>query len=252
MIVLRVIVNALIMAGELAAVAAIAWLGWQYPYPFAAGTAVVAFLLGMHLDYERLKHEYPFYFEGRRPSYLIGLRILSLGDSTIKAIIAGLVALLTFSGNDDERRFIIAICFAVAVYAGVSLLRRLSISFNANPARWGFFRLSVPLGLVFSSAVAFAAALEYVKTATLTDIGRQLVFDMPVRPSIDQISDLLFNLMQYIDSVIATLLATFMPAEWAQVASLVISVNVLTGFIVALYALIIAEVVRWIERRSNF
>ncbi len=252
MIVLRVIVNALIMAAELAAVAGVAWIGWQYPYAFAAGTAVLAFLLGTHLDYLRLKHEYPFYFDGRQPAFLIGLRILSLGDSTIKAIIAGLVALLTFSGTNDERRFIIAICFAVAVYAGASLLRRLSISLGANPARWGYFRLSVPLGLIFSSAVAFAAALQYIKTATLTDIGRQLVFDMPVRPSIDHISDLLFNLMQYIDSVIATLLATVMPPDWAQVASLVISVNVLTGFIVALYALIIAEAVRWIERRSSF
>ncbi|MBU2582613.1 MAG: hypothetical protein KJ622_12925 [Alphaproteobacteria bacterium] len=249
MIVLRVIVNALIMAAELGAIAAVAWIGWQFPYWFAAATATLALLLGLNLDYLRLKHEYPFYFEGSQPRFLIGLRALATGDSIIKAIVAGLVALLTFSGSDDERRLIIAICFAVAVFAGTSLLRRLSMTFGASPARWGFFRLAVPLGLVFSTGVAVAAAFQYVKTATLTDIGRQLVFDMPARPSIEQVSDLLFNLKQYVDSVIATLLTTIMPADWAQVASLVISVNVLTGFIVALYALVVAESVRWIERR---
>ncbi|MCH9807345.1 MAG: hypothetical protein K0U74_06420 [Alphaproteobacteria bacterium] len=249
MIVLRVIVNALIMAGEISAVAGLAWLGWQQPYVFAALTALLAFLLGLHLDYQRLKHEYPFYFNSERPRFLIGLRIVSLGDSIVKGLVAGLVALITFSGTDDDRRFIVAVVFAVAVYAGASLLRRLSISFGAKPAHWGFFRLAVPMGLIFSGGIALAAAMDYVKVATLTDIGRQLVFDMPAKPSIEHVSDLLFSLKQYIDSVIATLLANLIPLDWAQILSLIISVNVLTGFIVALYALIIAEAVRWAERR---
>jgi hypothetical protein len=249
MIVLRVIVNAVLMAAEIAAIAGLAWLGWQHPYAFAIATGLVAFGLGIHLDYERLKHEYPFYFESDRPKYLWGLRIVSLGDSFVKGLIAALVALLTFAGNDDERRLIAAVVFAVAVYAGASILRRLSISFGAKPAHWGFFRLAVPMGLVFSGGIAVAAAMDYIKVATLTDIGRQLVFDMPAKPNIEQVSDLLFSLKQYIDSVIATLLANLMPTDWAQILSLIISVNVLTGFIVALYALIIAEAVRWAERR---
>ncbi len=249
MIVLRVAVNALIMAAELAAIAAIAWAGWKYPYAFAAATALFAFALGLHLDYARLKHEYPFYFDAERPRFLFGLRALACGDSLLKGLVAGLVALLTFAGNDDERRFAVAVCFAAAIYAGTSVLRRLSITFGAKPARWGFFRLAVPLGLVFSCAVAFAAALGHVKVPTLVDVGRQLVFDMPAKPSIEQVSDLIFNLKQYIDSVIATLLSTLMPLEWAQVLSLIFSVNVLTGFIVAIYALALAEAVRWVERR---
>ena len=252
MIVLRVIVNALIMAAEFVAVAAVAWVGWQYPYAFAAATGVIAFCLGIYLHYEHLKYEYPFYFEGSRPPLLFVLRLIALGDSIIGAMVAALVALLTFSGTDDDRRFIVAICFAVAVYAGTSLLRRLSISLGAKQARWGFFRLALPLGLVFSTGVALAASLGHVKTASLSDIGRQLVFDLPAKPSIEQISDLLFNLKQYIDSVIAALLANLMPIEWAQVLSLVVSVNVFTGFIVAIYALMIAEAVRSGERRATF
>jgi hypothetical protein len=249
MIVLRVAVNALIMAAELAAIAATAWAGWKYPYLFAAATALIAFALGLHLDYARLKHEYPFYFNRERPRYLIGLRALASGDSLLKGLVAGLVALLTFAGNDDGRRLAVALCFAVAIYTGTSVLRRLSITFGARPARWGFFRLAVPMGLVFSCAVAFAAAMGQVKIPTLIDVGRQLVFDLPTKPTIEQVSDLIFNLKQYIDGVIATLLSTLMPLEWAQVLSLVLSVNVLTGFIVAIYALILAEAVRWVEQR---
>ncbi len=248
MIVLRVIINALIMAAELAAVIAAAWLGWQYPYLFAALSAALALVLGIQLDFARLRHEYPFYFDVAAPRFLFGLRLFALGDSVIKSLVAGLVALLTFSGTDDDRRFVTAVCFAVALYAGTSLLRRLSISLNARPARWGFFRLAVPLGLVFSCGVALAASLQYVKVATLTDIGRQLVFEMPARPSIEQVSDLLFSLKQYIDGVIATLLAQVMPVEWAQIVGLAISVNVLTGFVVAIYAVVIASSVRATEK----
>lgn len=248
MIFVRVIINAAIMAAELAAVLAAAWLGWQHPYIFAAASAGLALILGSQLDYARLRHEYPFYFEAERPRYLWGLRLYALGDSVIKALVAGLVALLTFSGTDDGRRFVTAVCFAVALYVGISMLRRLSISLEARPARWGFFRLAVPLGLVFSCGIALAAALDYLKVATLTDIGRQLVFEMPARPSIEQVSDLLFSLKQYIDGVIAALLAQLMPLEWAQILGLIISVNVLTGFVVAIYAVLIASLVRGAEK----
>ncbi|MEQ8825707.1 MAG: hypothetical protein RIC14_15180 [Filomicrobium sp.] len=252
MIVLRVVVNALIMAIEFAAVAGIAWLGWKYPFEFAGATAVIAFLLGAYLHYEHLKFEYPFYFEGRRTPYLIVLRLISLGESIVGGLVAGLVALITFSGADDERRMAVAVCFAVAVFAGSSLLRRMSISLGAIPARWGFFRLAVPLGLVFSCGIAFAASLGYIRNVTLSDIGRQLVFEIPTKPNIDQVSDLLFNLKLYIDGVVASLLANLMTLEWAQILSLIISVNVLTGFIVAVYTVLIAEAVRWLERRSQF
>lgn len=252
MIVLRVVVNALIMAAEFAAVVGIAWLGWQYPYVFAGVTAVIAFLLGSHLHYEHFKFEFPFYFEGQTTPYLFILRLVALAESILSGVVVGLVALLTFSGADDDRRLAVAVCFGVAVFAGSSILRRLSISFGAIPARWGFFRLAVPLGFLFSCGIALAASLGYLKNVTLSDIGRQLVFEIPSKPNIDQLSDLLFNLKLYIDGVVASLLSNLMSVEWAQIVGLIISVNVLAGFIVAVYAVLIAESVRWLERSSRF
>ncbi len=248
MVVLRVVVNALLMAAEIAAVAALGWLGHTHPYLFAALTGLTAFALGVHLDYVRLRHEYPFYFDRGEPRFLFGLRLLALGDSLLKGLMAGLIALLTFSGTDQGRTYFIAIVFAVALYFGVSLLRRLSHSFGARPARWGFFRLAVPLGFVFSCGVALVAALGHIKVPTIYDLGRQIVFEMPERPGVDAASDLLFNLKQYVDSMIATLLSGLLPANWAQIIGLILSVNVLTGFVIAVYAVVIAQSVVSLER----
>lgn len=252
MIVLRVLVNAVIMGLELAAVIGAAWLGAHHPAWFAALTGFIALAIGLHLDHARLRHEYPFYFESKTPRFAMGLRLVAAGDSLLKGVAAGLIALLTFSGNDPERTFYVAIVFGVATYFGVSVLRRLSLSLGARPARWGFFRLAVPMGFIFSSGLALLASLDLIKVPTLYELGRQIIFEMPETPGIDAASDLLFNLKQYVDSLLATLLNTVMPAEWAQIVGLIISVNVLSGFVIAVYAVAITGVSAAIERARRF
>jgi hypothetical protein len=49
MIILRILVNGLIMAGELAAVVGVAAFAYQHPFLFAAVTAGLSFLLGLRL-----------------------------------------------------------------------------------------------------------------------------------------------------------------------------------------------------------
>lgn len=58
-----ILFNALLMVLELAAIGSIAWAGFTYPLAFAAGTAAIAFFLGMRLEYARLQNEIPFYFD---------------------------------------------------------------------------------------------------------------------------------------------------------------------------------------------
>ena len=50
-------------------------------------------------------------------------------------------------------------------------------------------------------------------------------------------------LKQKFDALVAALLSWIVPVEWAQVLGAVVSVNVLTGFVVAIYAVLIAEMV---------
>jgi hypothetical protein len=61
------------------------------------------------------------------------------------------------------------------------------------------------------------------------------------------VSELLFLLKQYADGVIVAVLSAVLGQQWATAIGLVVSVNALTGFIAAVYALMIAEAVVKLE-----
>jgi hypothetical protein len=244
MIVLRVIVNAAILSFEIGVIAAAAWLGLHHPLPFAALTALLTLAFGLTLEHARLRHELPFYFSKGFTGHALFARLVALVDAVVKALLAGLMALLTFSGTDQGRLTWVAVFFAVSVFAGSSLLRRLSISLDARPSRWGYFRLAAPLGLLFSAALSFLPAQSFA------DIGMTVLFDLPAKPSISQASEVLFVLKQKFDAMIVLLLSNFMSPDLARAAGAIVSVNVLTGFVIAIYAVLIAEAVRWLEEAA--
>ena len=97
-------------------------------------------------------------------------------------------------------------CSASRSTPASSLLRGLSISADARPLRWGYFRLAPPLGLLFSLGLALLAAAAVLPVASVTDIGWRILFDMPAQPSVEQVSELIFQLKQAFDEfVVATL-----------------------------------------------
>ena len=249
---IRFIFNALIMAGEVAAVAAVAWLGFAHPLIFSGATAALALLLGIKLEAARLNPELPFYFDNRKPGPLRALLVPLVGgtEALMKAVLASVAALFTFSGTNHDRLFYVAIMFGITVFAGAAILRALSIRLNAIPSRWGFFRLGPPLGLLFSAGLAALIATSVIPSASLSDLGWKIIWDMPSHPSVDQVSELVFQIKQAFDDFVVTILATFLPPNWAQVVGIFISVNVLAGFVAAVYAAIIASFVRTAEKAA--
>jgi len=247
MIVLRILVNALIMAGELAAVAGAAAFGYHYPFMFAAITAALSFALGLRLEVARLRYELPFYFGGlvKRSALLTGL--VGFIEAVFKGVLAGVAALFTFAGTDPERLYWVAIVFGVCIYAGASALRLLSIRADALPLRWGYFRMAPALGLLFSASLALLAAAAVLPSASVGDIGWKIIFDMPPRPSIAQVSELFFQIKQAFDDFVVTVLSVILDRQLARLLGIVISVNVLSGFVSALYAALIAAGVRRAE-----
>lgn len=247
---LRYLLNALIMAAELAAVIAVSWLGYSHPIVFSAVTAALAFALGLALELARLSNELPFYFEGLRDSRLRAFLVPLVGgtEALMKAVLAGVAALFTFSGTNHDRLFWVAIVFALTVFAGSALLRVLSIKLNALPVRWGFFRLGPPLGLMFSAGLVILVAASVIPSASLSDLGWKIIWDMPARPTVDQVSELIFQIKQAFDDFAVTILSTALPREWGQIVGILISVNVLAGFVASVYAAIIASGVRAAEK----
>jgi hypothetical protein len=239
--IIHFLINVLIVAVELALAAGAGWLAWQMPLVFAAATAILAALIGLRLETRRLAFEMPFYFErssglGRFLRLMVGS-----GQATLKAVLAGLVALMTFSGTDPMRLQVVAAIFVLAVLIGSTLLRRITISFGAKPAHWGFFRMAVPLGLVFS------AALSFFPPPSSLDVVRRVVVDLPGRPTIAQAGEALFALRLWIDDLIVRLLGMYIGPEWAKVVGVVVGSNMLAGFVIAIYAVMLSEIVRHLE-----
>lgn len=239
----HVLVNALIMIAEIAAVGAVAWVGLHQALIFAGVTALVAFVQGLLLEHARLRHELPFYFGQRGPHAGMLVPFVATTSALVRAVVGGGVALLTFSGTDPERLMWIAIIFAITLYLAVTILRGLAHRFDARPARWGYFRFAAPLGLIYSMGLWLLTNVGKISTPHLTDMGRTILFETPQRPSLEQASELLFRMKLYIDSVITLLLQPIVGADWAPIVAIAFSVNVLTGFVVAIYAVMIAEMV---------
>jgi hypothetical protein len=250
---MKILLNAILMATELAAIVGLAWLGWNHPFVFAGLTVALSLVLGLRLEFARLAHELPFYFRGREglgtTLRAVMVRLVSSLEAILKAILAGIAAIFTFSGTDPDRLFWVAVVFAATVYAGASVLRVVSHRLGGAPLRWGYFRLSVPLGLLFSGGIAALAGLSIITQATISDMGWKILWELPPKPDINQVSELLFGLKQAFDDFVVRILSNLVSEGWAEGIAVAISVNVLTGFVAALYASVIATAVRGAEIR---
>ncbi len=247
MIILRIFVNGLIMAGELAAVVAIAAFGFHYPFLFAGVTAALSFLLGLRLEVARLRYELPFYFGGLLKRGPLITALVGSFEAIFKGVLAGVAALFTFAGTDKDRLFWVAILFGICVYLGASVLRLLSIRAEALPMRWGYFRLAPALGLLFSAGLALLGAAHLLPSISVADIGWKIIFEVPAVPSIEQVSELLFQIKQAFDDFIVSVMRVALDERLARLIGIVVSVNVLSGFVSALYAALIAAGVRRAE-----
>lgn len=249
MTLIRILLNGLVMATEIVAIALVAWLGWRFPLMFAALTVGIALVMGLSLEHRRLSHELPFYFAEGGPARFRFTYLVGALEALLKSVLAGIAAVFTFSGTEPERLMWVAFVFAATVYAGSTTLRLLSLKFKAHPARWGYFRLAAPLGLLFSAGLVALVSYGAFSVPSISDMGWKIMWELPPSPSVEQVSELFFGLKQAFDDFIVTLLSSFMSQAWAKVLAVAISVNVLTGFVAALYSSVIANLVRGAEVR---
>lgn len=249
MYLVRVLLNGILIAAEIGAAVGLAWAALHHPMIFAAATAGAAFLIGIGLEIARLRNELKFYFGTGTAIRGIFVPFVGVVEALFKGIVAGVAATFTFAGTDQGRLFWIAVAFGLTIYAGATVLRWLSIGLEARPERWGFFRLGPPLGLLFSALVTLMAAYGLIAPVSVGDIGWTIVWEMPRVPTIEQVSELLFRIKQAFDGFVVTILANAMPLPYARIVGVIISVNVLAGFVAAFYAALVASIVRWCERR---
>lgn len=239
-----ILINAATMVVELAGIAAVAWLGLNYPLVFAGVTAAIAITLGARLEYARLQNEFPFYFDRVPGRAMLFAWVVGGAEAFVKALLAGVVGLLTFLGTDPERLYWVAVIFAFTLFLGVQIVRWLTHTFKARPLRWGYFRLAAPMGLIYSIGLSFLPAPGF------SELAKRATFDMPAKPSMEQASEFLFLLKQTFDDIVERMLTWVFDPSVAQVIASVVSVNMLSGFVLSVYAVLIADLARRIEAKD--
>jgi hypothetical protein len=93
----------------------------------------------------------------------------------------------------------------------------------------------------------YAIGTSWFPAPKLADIAWRAVFELPRRPSLAQLGETLFHVRLWADDMIVRLLVPWLGVDGARLAGIVISSNVLTGFVIALYAVAVSEIVRGLE-----
>ncbi len=234
---------------EIALIVALAWLAYAAPFVFCCATMVLVLAIGVSLEWARLRHDAPFFYADASKSRWVLIAVAGSLETVIKAIAAGVASLFTFLGNDEQRQLIVAVMFALCVFAGTGFLRRGYYSLGIRPMRWGYFRLSIPLGIVFSVLLQVAIQVGLLDVKTLGEIARTVVFELPERPGAAAVSDLAFNIKQLLDAFVVDVMDRLIGPSWAVAAGVFVSVNVLLGFAIAIHAVVVAEVILRLEQR---
>jgi hypothetical protein len=247
---MRAVTNFAILTIELATIAAAAWLAFASPIAFGALTALLILLVGFTLERARLNHDVPFYVDrhdARAHWRRVIFAVVAAGEALARALLAGAVAILTFAGKDTHRILLLVVLFGTTVFFGSSVLRRLSRSFAVHPARWGYFRLAVPLGVMFSLGIQILVGIGLIKLSSLSEIARTIVFELPERPDLAQVTEFMFNIKQTLDALVYAFLERITEPAYATVIGVVVSINVMAGLVISIYAVVVAEIVRKLE-----
>lgn len=240
----------LLLICELGGAVAIGYLAFVAPLAFVGVTAALVLVVGFGLEWQRLQHEFPYYFSGVLSWRKRIMMVMSAVFETLgKALMAGFAALLAFGGTDQDRLLVLAVLMSVCVFAGTGVLRRAYWTFGARPLRWGYFRLVVPLGLLFSALIQVALLGGYLDAASVQQVAKSFVFDLPARANYEQVMELIFQVRQLLDSLLTSLTVQLVGSEWVVPASILISLNVLSGFFIAIYAVVLGELLLRVEGR---
>jgi hypothetical protein len=249
---MRILLNLIALLVELALIAGLGYLGARHPEYLAVVAAACTLLLGGYLEYARFAHEMPFYFERELSGWRKVLaRIWTASETFAKAAVAGFIALLTFSGTDADRLQWTAILFIVVLFVGTTALLRVSLTWGRGAVRWGYFRLALPLGILFSAGIYALGEANLIKTASFSGIAYNATFNLAMQPKLADASEFLFQLSQATDNLIGTMLALVIPESYVPAVQIVASTNVLPGFMISVFAVAIAQFVIAIQGRDR-
>ncbi len=172
--------------------------------------------------------------------------LVGLVEAVFKGVLAGVAALFTFSGTDTDRLFWVAVVFGVCIYAGASLCGCCRSGPRRCPCAGAISAWRRCWGSMFSAGIALLAAAAVLPADKrgrhrLEDHFRSAAAALHRRGERAPVSDQAGVRRLHRDG------AGVLDDRLARLIAILISVNVLSGFVSALYAALIATGVRRAE-----
>ena len=190
------------------------------------------------LELDRNTHEIGFYTEAGLSKSVRRWFVLYAGvEVVVRSAICSILAVLLFSGTEALRINLLAVVFVACVFLGFYLLRVLQRLSSIDVTRWGYVRLSVLLGIVFSVLSTCVPGIEVGEIAWKTSKNLMMTLNFK------EFAELLYGVVQKVDLFLGWLLQALLGRLIGSLVSLVISVNVLFGFVVFLYALLLFRLI---------
>ena len=206
-----------------------------YPWLFGLATFLISVFLFGPIERDRNLHDISFYVHGNlsksQEKYIYYYGIL---ETIGRGVFLGFLPVFIFSGTESERIFKLATIFAVCVFFGYFVLYVIKTRTQINPARWAYVKISVVLGLIFSlfSSLVPGQSLKEIATQTAKSRWwRELNFN--------EVAELLYGMLYQVNNFITTVLIKIFGNVLGQSLGFFISVNVLYGFVIALYSLLL-------------
>jgi hypothetical protein len=202
---------------------------------FGLLTFFTSILVFGRIECDRNIHEISFYARGDLPSsFRRWSHYYSIAEVLGRSTLLGLLPIFLFSGTDTTRIILLASLFAACVILGYSFLNFIQTRTQIDVTRWVYVRLSVVLGLLFSVLSSHISGQSLTEIATQTAKSKwwgQLDFN--------EVAELLYGMIYQVNDFIASTLIKLFGSIIGNILGLIVSVNIIYGFLVALYSLLL-------------
>ena len=201
-----------------------------FPIFFGIVTFFLSLFIFSRLEHDKKTHERTFYFI-EEPSKIFSafLQISSKGEVLVKSFIFGVLTIILFAGTDMRRIVSISYVFILLVWLGALVLSILEKRSKVHVERWGYVRISLFLGVVFSLLISSIEGIG------LWEITKSLVENKTNGLSLDKGAELIYGLFRQLDQILEGIFVNLFGNFIGKFISIVLSADIAYGFVVYVY-----------------
>lgn len=147
----------------------------------------------------------------------------------MKSLIFSVLTIILFSGTDDQRKVLTSCTFILLVWLGALVLSILEKRSKVHVERWGYVRISLFLGVVFSLLISSIGGIG------LWEITKSLVENKTNGLGLDKGVELIHGLFHQLDEILEGIFVNLFGGFVGKSISLILTINVAYGFIIYIY-----------------